>query len=147
MDNLTRRALWNVVSAVERLKDGESITREELVDALRQPRDPDDAPSDAVLRHAYRHHILRAGVKNADDVVTYELAAELAGKKVEAIRQAAYRRRLVRLVAYRDGRERTGVTLRSLAEWSGWSGDEMKAAARKVEAADGYLSGRAVRFP
>ena len=135
MDKLTRRALWNAVSVVESLKDGESITREALVDALRRPL-PDITPSEAEIRHAYRHYIIRAGVQNADDVVTYAQAAEFAGTTVEAIRQAAYRGRLAKLGVYRYGREWSGVTLRSLAEWRGWSAAQLKAAARQIEALD-----------
>ncbi|MDE0335626.1 MAG: hypothetical protein OXI64_11750 [Defluviicoccus sp.] len=132
MDKLTKRALWNAVSVVEKLEPGQSISREDLVDALRRPL-PDITPGDAVIHHAYRHHILRAGVRNAEDVVTYEQAAALAGTTVEAIRQAAYRGRLVKLGVYRHGREWSGVTLRSIAEWRRWTDAEFKAAAAKVK--------------
>ena len=132
MDKLTKRALWNAVSLVEGLEDGGTITKEAIVDALRRPL-PDITPDDTQIFHAYRHLILRAGVKNADKVATYEEAAELAGTTVAAIRQLAYRGKLVKLGTYVNGRERRGVTLRSLGEWCGWSPDELKDAAAKLE--------------
>ena len=134
MDKLTRRALHNAAALVARLEPGESISREDLIDALRQPDLPDDQrPSDAIIHHAYRHYVLRGGIENAETVLTYEEAAELAGISVAAVRQAAYRGRLVKLGTYRYDRERSGVTLRSLAEWRRWTHSELKAAARRVE--------------
>lgn len=136
MDNLTRRALWNATSVIEKLEPGEQIKREDLIDALRRPLPADGVPPDATIHHGYRHHVLRGGIRNAEAVVTYEQAANLAGTTVEAVRQAAYRGSLVKLATYFHGRERSGVTLRSLAEWRNWTHEQFTAAAGRV-ASDG----------
>ena len=132
MDDLTRRALWNAASLAAGLEPDQSIDRTAVIDALRRPL-PDVFPSDAEIFHAYRYYILRGGIPNAEAVVTYGQAAELAETTVEAVRQAAYRGQLVKLGTYFNGRERSGVTLRSLAEWRQWTLAEFNAAARRVE--------------
>ena len=132
MDKLTRQALWNAAALVAGLEPGQSITREELIEALRRPL-PDDVPSDPHIYHAHRFHVLKAGIKHAATVVTYEQAAELADTTVEAVRQAAYRGRLDKISVYRHGRERVGVTLQSLADWQRWSPDQIEEVARRVD--------------
>lgn len=133
MDNMTRQAYRNAATVVASLKEGESITREELVDQLRAPLPSIDARStDASILHAYRHYILNAGVSQPYDVVTYEEAADLAGKSVQAIRQAAFRGVLMKTTQFWGGRNRTGVYLNSLADWCRWSGAEFRAAEREL---------------
>ena len=70
-------------------------------------------------------------------MVTYRQAAELAETTVAAIRQAAYRKDLIRLTVYRNGREWSGVTLRSLADWRKWSHERFEAAAARVRGFEG----------
>ena len=133
MDRLTRRALHNAAALVASLEPGEAISREDLIDALRQPDLPDDLrPSDAVIHHAYRHYVLRGGIGHAATIVDYSLAAELSGTSVEAVRQAAYRGRLEKQSVYRYGRERAGVTLQSLAGWQRWSPQQSEEFARRI---------------
>ncbi|MYA41183.1 MAG: hypothetical protein F4Z31_05470 [Gemmatimonadetes bacterium] len=138
MDTQTKRVLYNIVALVESLKTGESISREEMIERLRRRVPADDLPSEPVLRHAFRHFILNAGIRNAEQVVTYRQAARLAGTTVAAIRQAAYRKALIRLTVYRDGREWSGVTLRSLAVWRKWSSERFQAVAASVKRGDHY---------
>ncbi len=136
MDNLTRRALWNAACVAAELGPGESIDHDDLIDALRRPLlEPDSMPSDADIHHAYRFHVLRGGIKNAEDVATYEQAAELAGTTLPAVCQAAYRGQLEKRTTYWLGRERSGVTLRSLAEWRRWSLEQFEAAANRLREA------------
>ena len=133
MDYLKLQALRNAFRVVERLKRGETISREALIDALREPLPP--APgleSEAVILHAYRYYVINRGVKSANQVVTYEEAAVLSGKSVEAIRQAAYRGTLVKMTEYRDGRTRAGVVAKSLSDWCGWTSQKFEDAMSKV---------------
>ena len=65
-------------------------------------------------------------------------AAALANTTVAAIRQAAYRQDLTRLTVYRHGREWSGVTLRSLADWRKWSHERFEEAAASVKRGDHY---------
>ena len=134
MDKLTRRAIWNAVSLVEKLKPGEVISREDLVDALRRPLPPDvRGPSDAVLRHAYQVRIIRSGIEGAErEIVTYSEAAELAEVSEESLRQAAARSRLTKLGVWQHGRERRGITLQSLAEFKRWPLERFQEAAAQV---------------
>ena len=135
MEAETRQMMFNSVKLVTSLKPGETITREDLIDALREPL-PDDVQSEATLRHAFRHYILRGGIKNADAIVTYEEAAKLAKSTVDALRAAAYRGKLIKLgimTVQWDGRHRRGITLRSLAEYKRWSLAKFEAAAHQVE--------------
>ena len=60
------------------------------------------------------------------------LAAKLAGTTVEAVRQAAYRGDLVKLTVLWNGRQRTGVTLASLAAWRRWPHTRFEEAGREV---------------
>lgn len=140
MDTQTKRAIYNLVILVESLKSEQTITRQELIDRLRRRVPADNLPSEAELRHAYRHLILNAGIKNAQQVVTYRQAAKLADTTVAAIRQAVYRKNLTRLTVYRHGREWSGVTLRSLAAWRNWSLERFEAAARAVKEYEGVDS-------
>ena len=128
------RLAWNAASAIASLKPGESISREDLIDALRRPLpDPDLRPSEAIIRQSYRYYVLRAALDGADMVVTYPEAARLTGKTETAIRQAAYRGHpLVRLSTRFMGRERKGVTLLSLAAWMRWPYHVFAAATMKV---------------
>ena len=129
MDSLKRQALLNAARVVEKLEPGQSITREELIEALRSPLPVGSGcPPDAVIRHAYRLYIENAGVAQAYRIVSYEEAATLANKSVEAIRQAAYRGALMKSTEYRNGRERTGVFLNSLEKWCKWTPQEYQAA-------------------
>lgn len=133
MDNMTRQAFWNAALVIASMNEGESITREELIDRLRAPLPSIDArPNDASILHAYRHYIQNAGVSQPYDVVTYVEAADLAGKSVQAIRQAAFRGAVMKTTQYWGGRHRTGVYLNSLAEWCRWSGAEFRAAEREL---------------
>lgn len=138
MDTQTKRVLYNVVALVESLKAGQSITREAMIDRLRRRVPADDLPSEPVLRHAFRHLILHAGIRDAAQVVTYRQAAQLAGTTVAAIRQAAYRKDLTRLTVYHHGRERSGVTLPSLAAWRKWTRERFEAVAASVKRRDYY---------
>ena len=122
MDSLKRQALLNAAHVIGKLEPGQSITREDLIEELRRPLPVGSGcPSDAVILDAYRHYVINAGVANVYRIVTYEEAATLANKSVEAIRQAAYRRTLMKSTEYWNGRERTGVFLRSLAAWCDWT--------------------------
>ena len=133
MDQLKRQALLNAVNVVEKLEPGQSITREDLIEGLRRPLPVGSGcPSDAVILHAYRLHVINAGVSNAYRIVTYEEAATLANKSVEAIRQAAYRKPLMKSTEYLNGKERTGVFLRSLADWCDWSPEQFQEADRRL---------------
>ena len=131
MDKQTKRALWNAAQMIASLKRSESITREELIERLRSPL-PEPTPSEAVIRHAYRHYVIYGGIRNASRVVPYGLAAQLAGTTVEAVRQAAYRGDLVKLTVLWNGRQRTGVTLASLAAWRRWPHTRFEEAGREV---------------
>lgn len=131
MDRLTRQALWNAACVVAGLKPGDAISLEDLIDGLRRPL-PDTPPSDAEIYHAHRFHVLHGGIKNAETVVTYEEAANLAETTGAAIRQAASRGRVVKLGVFWNGRERSGITLRSLSEWRRWPLDKFNEAARQV---------------
>ena len=134
MDSLKRQALMNAFTVVEKLKPGQPITRENLIEALRKPLPAvRECPSDAVILHAYRHYVINAGVCNVHRIVTYEEAATLANKSVEAIRQAAYRGTLMKSTEYRDGRERVGVFLNSLEKWCGWTSQEYQEADRQLK--------------
>ena len=135
MDPVKRRALRNAASVIESLKPGEMIGREELIDRLRAADFPENG---STVLHRYRYHVLRGGIANAEAVVTYPEAADLAEITIEAVRQAAYRGSLTKLGVYdREGRERSGVTLRSLAEWRGWSQEQFEAAALQVSESHG----------
>ncbi len=143
MDPLERQALLNAALVVDKLKPGDTITREDLIEELRKPLPRASAcPSDSVILHAYRHHVLNAGVENVHRIVTYEEAATLASKSVEAIRQAAYRGTLLKSTEYRNGRERTGVFLNSLSDWCRWTSQEYQEADSRLrsmrEARDGF---------
>ena len=129
MRPLERQVLYNAFRLVESLRDGRTINRDELIEELRKPIPPRRDLSDAVILHGYRHYVINAGVKSAHRVITYEEASLLTGKSVEAIRQAAYRKAIIRLTEYRDGRERAGVVFNSLAAWLKWSPEKF----RKVE--------------
>ena len=134
MNKELRLAMLNAVKLVTRLEPRENISREDLIDALRQPL-PDVDENEATLRHAYRHYILRGGIDNADAVITYEEAARFSGSTVDALRAAAYRGQLVKLGTMNvesDGRHRRGITLRSLAEFKGWTFTKFETAAREV---------------
>ena len=129
MDPLKRHALLNAALVVEKLHPDQTITREDLIEELRKPLPAaSECPSDAVILHAYRHYVINAGVKNVHRIVTYEEAATLANKSVEAIRQATYRGTLMKSTEYWDGRERTGVFLNSLSEWCRWTSQEYREA-------------------
>ena len=119
---------------IERLEPNDTITREHLIDELRKPLPPvSGCPSDAVILHAYRHYVTNAGVKNVLRIVTYEEAATLADKSVEAIRQAAYRGTIMKSTEYWNGRERTGVFLKSLSDWCKWTHQEYQEAESRLE--------------
>ena len=81
-----------------------------------------------MILHAYRLYVINAGVQNVYRIVTYEEAATLANKSVEAIRQAAYRGTLMKSTEYLNGRERAGVRLKSLANWCKWTAEEYREA-------------------
>ena len=122
MDPLKTQALLNAALLAEQLEPGQTITREELIERLRKPLPTiRDCPSDAVILHAYRHYVINAGVSNVHRIVTYEEASTLANKSVEAIRQAAYRGTIMKSAEYWNGRERTGVFLKSLSDWCKWT--------------------------
>ena len=129
MDALKRQALLNAAMVVARLEPDQSITREALIDELRKPLPPTSGcPSDSEILHTYRHYVINAGVKNVHRIVTYEEAATLANKSVEAIRQAAYRGTIMKSTEYWNGRERTGVFLKSLSGWCKWTSQEYQEA-------------------
>ena len=140
MDTQTKRTLYNLVVLVGSLRPGQHITRAEIIDRLRRRVPVDHLPSEAELRHAYRHLILNGAIHNAEQVLTYRQAARLAGTTPAAIRQAAYRRDLVSLSVFRAGREWSGVTLRSLAEWRKWSQERFQEAADAVKDFEGMDS-------
>lgn len=130
-----RQALWNAAMLVASLNRGEPITREEIIEELRRPLPPaDQRETDAGIRHAYRHYITNAGVENAMRIVTYVEAAALTGKSVQAIRQAKYRGAVLGTTEYRDGWERTGVYLRSLADWCNWTPQYFEESTRLLDA-------------
>lgn len=125
---------WNASMVIADLKPGQSITREDLIDALRRSRpDPEHLPSEATVHHALRFYVRHAGIDNAATVVTFHEASRLTGRSETSIRQAAYRGRpLVSLDVHFQGRDRRGVTLVSLAAWMRWPHHEFKEAARRV---------------
>ena len=134
MDQELRRAMRNAVVLAESLRGRSTISPQEVIDALRAPL-PDVEENEATLRHSYRHYVLSGGIDNADAVVTYEEAAELAESTVDALRSAAYRGQLVKLGTMNvegDGRERQGITLRSLAEFKRWPLEKFESAAAQV---------------
>ena len=133
MDVLKRQALLNAARVVAKLEKGNTITRDDLIEELRQPLPSGSGcPSDAEILHAYRLYVINAGVQNSYRIVTYEEAASLANKSVEAIRQAAYRRTLVKSTEYLNGKERSGVFLNSLANWCKWTSQEYREADRRL---------------
>lgn len=136
MNNVARQALWNSAMLAASLKPGQSITREELIDTLRQPLpkvwNEGYYPSDQDIIHNFRLYVIRAGIDFSEDVVTYSEAARLSDSTEEAIRQAAARGRLNRRNVFQYGRMRIGVTLDSLAEYKGWDHEMFKAAAEQV---------------
>ena len=135
MDGTKRQAMRNAYRVVTKLKKStDTITRADLIEALRRPLPPGEFESDATIRSAYRHIILNAGVRDGHRVVTYAAAAALAGKSIEAIWQAAYRKRLTKLTEHRNGRERVGVTFISLANWCRWTPEQIAEAARQLDA-------------
>ena len=143
MDPLKRQAILNAAQVVAKLEPDQTINREDLIDELRKPLPPaSGCPSDAVILHAYRHYVINAGVKNVYRIVTYEEAAMLANKSVEAIRQAAYRGTIMKSTEYWNGRERTGVFLKSLSDWCKWTSQEYQEADSRLgsirEASDGF---------
>ena len=134
MDQELRRAMRNAVVLAESLRGRSTISPQEVIDALRAPL-PDVEENEATLRHSYRHYVLSGGIDNADAVVTYEEAAELAESTVDALRSAAYRGQLVKLGTINvegDGRARQGITLRSLAEFKRWPLEKFESAAAQV---------------
>ena len=143
MDPLKRQAILNAAQVVAKLEPDQTINREDLIDELRKPLPPArGCPSDAVILHAYRYYVINAGVKNVYRIVTYEEAAMLANKSVEAIRQAAYRGTIMKSTEYWNGRERTGVFLKSLSDWCKWTSQEYQEADSRLgsirEASDGF---------
>ena len=133
MDALKRQALLNAARVVAKLEKGNTITRDDLIAELRQPLPSGSRrPSDAEILHAYRLYVINAGVQNSYRIVTYEEAASLANKSVEAIRQAAYRRTLKKSTEYLNGKERSGVFLNSLANWCKWTSQEYREADRRL---------------
>ena len=135
MLDVHRQALRNAYHLVAELKEGQTITRNDIVQALRKPLPPaGERESDAEIRHGYRHYIINAEVKRAMRVVTYAEAAALSGKSTQAIRQAAYRGAILRTTEYRDGWERTGVYLRSLADWCQWTPQQFQKCGRRLDA-------------
>ncbi len=140
MDTQTKRTLYNLVVLVGSLRPDQDITRAEIIDRLRRRVPVDHLPSEAELRHAYRHLVLNAGIDNAQQVLTYRQAARLADTTAAAIRQAAYRKDLVSLSVFRAGREWSGVTLRSLADWRKWSLERFQEAAAAVRDFEGLDS-------
>ena len=140
MDTQTQRVLYNLVVLVGSLRPDQHITRTDIIDRLRRRVPVDHLPSEPELRHAYRHLILNAGVANGEQVVTYRQAARLADTTPAAIRQAAFRKDLVNLSVFRAGREWSGVTLRSLADWRKWSPERFQEAADAVRDFEGLDS-------
>ncbi len=137
MSSETKRILYNLIVLIESLGPEHSITRKEAVERLRRPVPIEDLPSEAVIRHACRFLILSAGVKNAEQVITYRQAAELADVTEDAIQQAVYRKDVISLTVHRDRHEWSGVTLRSLAEWRKWSHERFVEAANRAREFEG----------
>ena len=103
------------------------------MEELRKPLPPLlDLESDQAIRADYDHYVLHAGVSRPYKVLTYDEAAELLGKSVEAVRQAAYRGSLPKTTEYRKGRERVGVRLDSLRKWVRWDDAGYRDAARRL---------------
>ena len=127
-----RRAMRNATKLVAMLEPGGTITRERVIDVLREPDFPE---SEGTVRHGYRHYVIRGGITNADAVITYQEAGQLSGSTIDSLRSAAYRGQLVKLGTINvegSGRERRGITLRSLAEFKRWTHGEFEAAALQV---------------
>ncbi|MCY4085516.1 MAG: hypothetical protein OXG37_01165 [Actinomycetia bacterium] len=134
MNNQTRQAMWNVAVLAGSLKPDESITREELIKALRSPLpDARQRPSDGEIQHTYHHFIVNGGVHDAEQLVSYSVAAALSGRSIQAIRQAAHRGILTKLTVYRDGRQHTAIVLRTLADWCRWTQDYFENRARLAD--------------
>ena len=136
MDKVTRLALLNIATLASELEPGATISSERFFEIM--ARTPDVLPSDAVIRHAYRHFVVNRGIPNAERIVSYRQAAELADTSIAAIRQAAYRRRVTPLTEYFNGLERRGVTLRSLGKWRGWTQAKFQESVRLLETAEKF---------
>ena len=124
MNNEARQALWNSSMLVANLEPGQSISREEIIDALLQPvpkmSEDGFCPSDQQIIQIFRRVVLLNGLLSSNDVVTYSEAARLSDSTEEAIRQAVTRGRLRTAPINRHGRTRSGVTLESLAIYKNW---------------------------
>ena len=135
MDNTKRLALKNTARLARRLQAGEVLTPEEIVEELRKPLPPlKQLESDQAIRAEFDHYVIHAGVTRPYEVLTYDEAAELVGKSVEAVRQAAYRGSLTKTTEYRKGQERVGIRMDSLRKWVGWDEKEYPDAADRLDA-------------
>lgn len=128
MDRETKLALLNAAITIATLKPGEMLSKEQLIDRLRRPLR--SLPPSNVIRHAYRYYVVNGGIADTEQVVSYEVAADLADTSVQAVRVAAHRGLVTKLTVYG---KRPGVTLRSLADWRGWSHEQLKQAARAAQ--------------
>jgi hypothetical protein len=135
MDNTKRQALKNAARVARRLQSGEELNSAEVIKELRKPLPPLSVlESDQAIRADYDHYVLHAGVSQPYRVLSYDEAAALTGKSVEAVRQAAYRGSINKTTEFRKGRERVGVRLDSLRKWVGWNSSECREASRRLDA-------------
>ena len=119
MQLICRQVLYNAVRLATKMEPGESITREELIDAVRMPVIASDIPTS--LLSDFNHLFIERGVRFQESLVDYETAALLSGSTVGSLKVAASRGQLVKLGRYdSQGRSKTVITLQSLADWKRW---------------------------
>jgi len=134
VDKQTREVMTNIVRLFAKLKPGQTVTREELLDYFSKPLTHNE--DDAALKHAFRYYVKYRGLSYANEIVSYEEAAKLAGCTVDALRAASYRRSLQTTTEHMEiggnRRKRTGCFLYHLAEYCNWSFTEFQAACDQV---------------
>ena len=134
MDQVNLKLMAALVRLFTKLKPGQTVTREQLIDHF--ANQPQHEESESTLRHAYRHYVKHRGISNAHAVVSYEEAAKLSGRTVDALRAAAYRGSLRTTTEHHEiggnYRKRTGMFLYELGEFCGWSCTQFEKAAKQV---------------
>ena len=135
MDPLKRQAMRNAYRVIQNTKPGQPIDRDWLIEELGRPVPPPSGrESDHEILAAYEHYVTNAGVQHVHRVVSYDQAAAISGKSVEAIRQAAYRGSIRKTTVYREGKgKRVGVYLYSLRNWCGWTAKEFQEAVCQLD--------------
>ena len=136
MECRERQAIRNAYRVIERLEPGETISREDLIEALREPLPPPGIVEyDAAIFEGYRYFVERAAVNDAPVILTYREAARASGKSEAAIKQAVYRGTLRATTLRKNGNPvRSGVYFHAFANWCKWSTEQRQIAADEVNA-------------